>query len=248
MRTDYKGISINTSKNTHEKVFNLVTKNANAIIADIPCGNGAFIQRLKDNGYDNVIAIDIKNILEINHDNFLIGNMNKKLLISDKSVDSVVCIDGIEHINRQFDFVSEIQRILKEKGEFIISTPNISSIRSRWKWLTTSHHHKCNSPLDENNPTPLHHIRMISYPEIRYLLHTNGFQITNVTTNRIKLINWIFSIFIPFIYVTTSWVYYKTGRKENTSKMNKEIKKTMFSKSILFGETLVVKATKIATK
>lgn len=245
MRANYKGISINTTKNTHEKIYHLVNKNTQTSVADIPCGSGAFIQRLKDNGYNNVIAVDINNILEIDHDKFISGNMNEKLPISDDSVDTVVCIDGIEHINKQFDFVGEVNRVLKENGEFIISTPNISSIKSRWKWLITGHHHKCNSPLDENNPNPLHHIGMVSYPEIRYMLHTNGFHITDVKTNRIKAINWIFSILLPIIYVSTSLVYNKTGKRNNVSKMNKDIKKTMFSRTILFGETLIVKAKKI---
>lgn len=245
MRTNYKGISINTSKNTHEKIFSLINNNKENFIVDIPCGSGAFTQRLKDNNYNNIFAIDIKNEMEIDHDNFIIGNMNDKLPFKDESIDTLVCIDGIEHINKQFDFVDEVYRILKINGEFIISTPNISSLRSRWKWLTTGHHHKCNSPLDETNPNPLHHISMISYPEIRYLLHTKGFRINTVTTNRIKIINWLFLIFIPLVYILTSWVYYKTGKKNNMKIINSEIKKRMFSLPVLLGETLIVKAKKI---
>ena len=244
MRRNYKGISINTSKNTHEKVFSLINKDLDSVIADIPSGSGAFIQRLKYHGYKNIKAIDIENILEIEHDDFLIGDMTERLPNTDNSCDVVVCIDGIEHISRQFDFSSEVNRILKNEGEFIISTPNISAIRSRWKWLWTGHHHKCNSPLDENNPSPLHHIGMISYPEIRYLLHTNGFTMDTVTTNRIKPISWIYVILVPLIYLSTAWVYYKTGKKQHTRQLNKDIFRTMFTREILFGETLIVKATK----
>lgn len=150
MRSNYQGISINTSKNTHESVFSLISRH-----------------------YDNTIV-------DIEHGNFVVGDMTKILPLSDESCDVVVCIDGIEHISGQFNFVKEIFRILKNQGECIISTPNISSLRSRWKWLTTGHHHKCKSPLNENNPSPLHHIGMISFPEIRYLLHTNGFSISEI--------------------------------------------------------------------
>jgi 2-polyprenyl-3-methyl-5-hydroxy-6-metoxy-1,4-benzoquinol methylase len=246
MRRNYKGISINTSKNTHEKVFDLISKETNKAIVDIPSGSGAFVQRLKDSGYKNIIAIDIENILEIEHDNFVEGDMTKTLPINDKSCDVVVCIDGIEHISKQFDFVREVNRILKNNGEFIISTPNISSLRSRWKWFTTGHHHKCNSPLNEKHPNPLHHIGMISFPEIRYLLHTNGFKISEVTTNRIKLISWVYGIFIPWVFIATNWVYSKTGRKQGMQEINKGVFKKMFSRSILFGETLIVKAEKNA--
>ena len=245
MRRNYKGISINTSKNTHETVFEMVDKDTNKKVVDIPSGSGAFVLRLKDHGYQNVFAVDIENILEIEHEPFFQGDMTKTFPLEDKSCDAVVCIDGIEHISQQFDFVKECNRVLKEQGDIIISTPNISSLRSRWKWLTTGHHHKCNSPLDENNPTPLHHIGMISFPEIRYLLHTNGFKVTEVRTNRIKPVSWLYVFFLPLIYLSTSWVYYKTGKKQGLSQLNKEVFKTMFSKNILFGETMIVKATKV---
>lgn len=244
MRSNYQGISINTSKNTHESVFSLISRHYDNTIVDIPSGSGAFVQRLKDAGYKNIIAIDIENIQEIEHGNLVVGDMTKILPLSDESCDVVVCIDGIEHISGQFNFVKEIFRILKNQGECIISTPNISSLRSRWKWLTTGHHHKCKSPLNENNPSPLHHIGMISFPEIRYLLHTNGFSISEIKTNRIKPISWIFALILPFVYLSTYCVYYKTGKKQNLEEINKGVFSKMFSKEILFGETLIVKAIK----
>jgi len=165
--------------------------------------------------------------------------------MKDSSVDTLVCIDGIEHIDKQFKFIGEVSRVLKIGGELVVSTPNISSLRSRWRWLMTGHHNKCKSPLNENSPNPLHHIGMLSFPEMRYLLHTNGLIITDITTNRIKHISWIYSILLPFSYLYTTLTYRKTGRKEGTKLINKEIKKSMFSYSVLFGETLIVKAKKI---
>jgi 2-polyprenyl-3-methyl-5-hydroxy-6-metoxy-1,4-benzoquinol methylase len=244
MRRHYRGISINTSKNTHERVFELVGKDTNLSVVEIPSGSGAFIQRLKDAGFKNITAIDIENILEIEHDDFTVGDMTETLPLSEKSSDLVVCIDGIEHISKQVDFVSEVYRILKDQGEFIITTPNISSLRSRWLWFTTGHHHKCNSPLDENNPTPLHHINMISFPEIRYLLHTNGFEINEVRCNRIKPGSLVYALFVPLAFISTAWVYARTGKKQGTSGINRSILKKMFSRDLLFGETLIVKAVK----
>ena len=244
MRRSYQGIAINTSKNTHETVLSLIGQAQNAKLVDIPCGAGAFIARLQDSGYSDILGIDIRNIIQIPHDGFKVGDMTQVLPLDDASVNAVICIDGIEHINRQADFVREVCRVLAAGGEFIISTPNISSLRSRWKWFATGHHHKCNSPLDEDNPNPSHHISMISLPELRYMLHTNGFQLNAVTTNRMKLANLIYALFLPFIYLATSWTYYRAGRKQGTTKLNQAIKQSMFSRQVLFGETLIVKAIK----
>lgn len=245
MRASYKGIPINTSENTHEVVFSLIDQPKDGKIIDIPSGNGAFVLRLNDHGFSNVWAVDIQNLMKFSHEKFIIGDMTRGLNLPTADLDTVVCIDGIEHIRGQDALVKEAHRVLKPGGHLILSTPNISSLRSRWKWFATGHHHKCDSPLDEKNPNPLHHIAMISFPELRYLLHTNGFRITEIQANRCKLGSWLFLPLVPFVYMMTSWVYRKTGKRDKTSNINKEVKKAMFSKSVLFGETLILKATKI---
>lgn len=244
MRNSYKGIEINCAKNTHERIFELVNADINSIIVDIPSGYGAFILRLQDHGFNNIIAIDIKNILKISHNNFSVGDMTKPLPMESNSVDTLVCIDGIEHIDEQFQFIKEVGRILKKDGELIISTPNISSLRSRWRWLMSGHHNKCKSPLDENNPNPLHHIGMISFPEMRYLLHTNGLYIQNISTNRIKPISWLYLLIAPLSYLYTTLSYRKSGQREGTIAINQQVKSGMFSLSVLLGETLIIKAVK----
>jgi 2-polyprenyl-3-methyl-5-hydroxy-6-metoxy-1,4-benzoquinol methylase len=244
MRRSYRGISINTSKNTHEAVFELIRDDPSRTVVDVPAGGGAFVQRLKDHGFDDVWAFDIENLLEIEHEAFVQGDMTEAFPLPSESCDVVVCIDGIEHIGRQSDFIAEVNRVLRPGGEVVISTPNISSLRSRWRWFWTGHHHKCGAPLDEAHPSPMHHVGMISYPELRYLLHTHGFRISAVTTNRVKAISWVYALFLPFAYLATRRVYGRAGRKEGTRAINREILRTAFSRDVLFGETLIVKATK----
>lgn len=244
MRRSYKGIPINTSANTHEKVFILMPGDRKAVVADIPSGAGAFVKRLNDNGYENVIAMDIEPLLRFEHAQFVQADMTKPLPLAEVSLDALVCIDGIEHIERPFDFVREAARVLRKGGNFIISTPNINSLRSRMKWLLTGHHHKCDAPLDENKPSPLHHINMVSYHELRYMLHTNGFEIELTSTNRIKVVSWFYLPLVPLVYLFTSLAYRRAARRDGTKALNKAVKKNMFSAALLFGETLIVKATK----
>ncbi|MCJ8166883.1 class I SAM-dependent methyltransferase [Pontibacter sp. E15-1] len=245
MRRQYKGIPINTSKNTHEKVFSLLPQNKAITVLDIPSGAGAFTQRLKDKGYTNVISVDVVNGLQIDHDRFMLGNMNERLPYDDNTVDAVVCIDGIEHINRQFDFVKEVNRILKPQGVFIVSTPNISSLHSRFRWLLTGHHNKCKVPLNEQHPDPSHHIGMLSYPEMRYLLHSNNFKIDTIATNRIKPVAWVYAPLVPLAYLTTKLVYSSEEKDPGQQNRNKEIIAELYATPILFGETMIVRAQKL---
>lgn len=243
-------INENAAKNTHNVIEELLllSKSTGKLddmkVLDLPCGEGAFTQRIMRNGI-KVIPCDIVNILytsEVN--NFTIVDMDDKLPFDNNLFTDIVCIDGIEHIEKQFDFIRECNRVLRLSGRLIISTPNISSTRSRWRYFLTGHHNKCKSPLNEKNITHLHHKNMISFPELRYILHTNGFEIENVTTNRIKTISWIYAIVYPFLYIATSVVYMKEEKDKAQRKRNREIKKVMFSRSVYFGETLILLAKK----
>lgn len=240
-----KHIPENTSKNTHNTVAALLLADGDKQrVLDIPSGAGSFTQRLLAKKIE-VHSGDIENFMEVDNPNFREGNMNERLPYDDGFFDAVVCIDGIEHLERPFDFISECSRVVKKGGKVIISTPNINSLRSRWRWFWTSHHNKNKVPLNENNPTPLHHINMMAYQRLRYILHTRNFRITAVTTNRIKFISWAYMIFVPLAYLATSFVFNKEEKESRQREVNKEIKKHLFSKALLFGETMIIKAEKI---
>lgn len=51
--------------------------------------------------------------------------------IDDDRFDFVFCLHLIEHINDHVAFVSEVKRVLKPNGTFIVSTPNIKSSLTR---------------------------------------------------------------------------------------------------------------------
>lgn len=240
-----KLIPENTSKNTHNTVAMLLLADGDKQrVLDIPSGAGAFTQRLIAKNIE-VHSGDIENFMEVNNPNFREGNMNERLPYDDGFFDTVVCIDGIEHLERPFDFIGECSRMVKKGGKVIISTPNINSLRSRWRWFWTSHHNKNKVPLNENNPTPLHHINMMAYQRLRYILHTRNFKIITVTTNRVKWISWLYVVFVPFSYLATTFVYNKEEKNDGQRTVNKEIKKHLFSKALLFGETMIVKAERI---
>jgi 2-polyprenyl-3-methyl-5-hydroxy-6-metoxy-1,4-benzoquinol methylase len=232
----------NAGENTHHVIERLVfeEKQHNNIL-DIPCGEGAFARRLTEKKV-NVHAADCENIIKFDGAKFQCADMNEKLPYDDGVFDGVVCIDGIEHIERQFDFIRECRRIVKPDGFLIIATPNISSLRSRWRWLLTGFHNKCKAPLDETAPMPLHHINMVSLPELRYRLATNGFAITKIATNRVKLISWIYFFLVPFSFMRTFVVLRKWSSNKALKSINRQVLRHLFTIQVLFGETLIVKA------
>ncbi len=208
---------------------------------DIPCGSGAFTKRLQNADY-TVVAADIASHAAIPPESFRTANMNERFPFEDGEFDAAVSIEGIEHIERPFDFVRECRRVVKTGGVFIITTPNVSSLRSRWRWFLTGFHNKSKYPLDETNPQPRHHISMISYPQMRYMLHTSGFAIESMTTNRIKTANWLYLPWAPIQIAAQALTFPKGIRGPSHGGVMREVRRDMAQTALLFGETMIVVA------
>jgi 2-polyprenyl-3-methyl-5-hydroxy-6-metoxy-1,4-benzoquinol methylase len=235
----------NTTANTHRVVAELLgcLKDCRRVL-DIPCGEGAFVERISTADVE-IHAADCADLLQTSRAIFQQADMNQRLPYADDQFDAVISIDGIEHLENPFGFVRQCARILRQGGSLIVSTPNISSLRSRWRWFLTGFHNKCKSPLDELRPSPLHHLSMISFPRLRYMLSSSGFRITAVRTNRIKPVSWLYVPWIPLAYGLTAWVFAREERNPEQRKRNREILRQMFSVSILLGETMVVAAERV---
>jgi 2-polyprenyl-3-methyl-5-hydroxy-6-metoxy-1,4-benzoquinol methylase len=243
MRNRQNGIPQNAGKNTHAVVETLLFERGRPeVVLDIPCGHGAFSKRLINQGIAEVHAADCLELIQLPDVTFRVADMNKPLPYEDNCLDAVTCIEGIEHLERPFDFVRECRRILKPRGTVIITTPNASSVRSRWRWFLTGFHNKCKTPLDETNPSPSHHIGLMSLPELRYLLHTNGFDITTIRTNRIKAISWIYLPICPLLFLVTLGVFCREEKDKSQRARNRGILVEMFSLPVLLGEALIVGA------
>ena len=232
----------NTTLNTHCVVAELLGGlPACRRVLDIPCGEGAFVERISALGLE-VHAADCEDLLQASGANFQRADMNQRLPYADGQFDAVVSIDGIEHLQQPFGFVRECARILRGGGSLIVSTPNISSLRSRWRWMLTGFHNKCKNPLNEERPSPLDHLSMISFPQLRHMLHTSAFRLTSIRTNRIKPVSWLYAFWTPLAYVATASVFAREEQDPGQRARNREILRQMFTTALLFGETMIVAA------
>ncbi len=230
------------ARGTHEAVADLILGPGGCRrVLDIPCGSGAFLRRLDRAGLE-VHGADLVKGLEVPGARFRQADMSSPLPYPDGSFDAITCIEGLEHIERPFDFVRECHRILRPGGTLVVSTPNASSLRSRWRWLLTGFHNKCKIPLDETDPSPLHHVNMMSLPELRYLLHTCGFRLAALRTNRIKPISWVYAPWVPLAWLVTAHVFRREEKDPVRRRRNREIARDLFRPAVLFGETLIAAA------
>ena len=107
----------------------------------------------------------------------------------------------------------------------------------------TGFHHKCKYPLDECNPDPRHHINMLAFPALRYMLHTNGFRIKYIATNRIKAVSWLYLPWPPLLCVVSRMALRRGVRNPGHARITAEPQRQMMSLPVLLGETLILVAT-----
>jgi 2-polyprenyl-3-methyl-5-hydroxy-6-metoxy-1,4-benzoquinol methylase len=235
----------NAAKNTHNVVLReLLSRISAGVVLDAPCGEGLLADRMSDAGLE-VIGLDIDAPRTTTKFEFRRADLSAVLPVPDNRVNNVVSVEGIEHLERPFEFVRECRRVISDGGLLIMTTPNISSLRSRWRWFLTGFHNKCKYALDEAHPNPLHHINMLSYHKLRYMLHTNGFRIEKVTTNRIKPINWLYCPVVPLIYAVSRLVVATANEREIDRRLSLEVLRDMMKPALLFGELMIVVARKV---
>ena len=235
----------NAARNAHRVVLRelLARVSPGARVLDAPCGDGSLAAEMTAAGLV-VTGLDIEAPAHGKGFEFRQADLSAALPLAAAAVDVVVSVEGIEHLERPFDFVRECGRVLPQNGLLIMTTPNISSLRSRWRWFLTGFHHKAKYALDETAPSPMHHINMLSYHRLRYILHTNGFRIETVTTNRIKPMSWLYALAVPLVAAASRLNIARARKQEINRAISLDVWRAMMSTPLLFGEGMVMIARK----
>lgn len=236
------------------KIYDSVLRGVQALdlprgakILDAPCGDGEVSVELAKLGFE-ISAVDMVDELlpaaRVALDGrFRVADMTRPLPWPDASFDLILCVEGIEHLEDSFAFLREMRRLIKPGGIAIITTPNILSLRSRMRFFGSGFYNQDPRPLDESARHPLHHIGLRTFPELRYALHTSGFEIMDVGATHKKSIGYAYSIFAPWMWLYTLIAFRKEKSAAQRAR-NKEIRRTLLSPAILYGENLMLVARK----
>lgn len=170
------------SKGTYEKVLTLLGDINGKLVLDCGAGKGKLSETLKNKGA-MVEACDInkKQFLSKNI-KFTEADLNKKLPYKDSRFDIIISIEVLEHLENPSHFLTEIKRILKRGGKAIITTPNISNIKSRLQFLFKGNLHWFHESEFGYNGS--NHINPIYYKEFIFILKKNNLELVKLSTNR----------------------------------------------------------------
>jgi 2-polyprenyl-3-methyl-5-hydroxy-6-metoxy-1,4-benzoquinol methylase len=99
-------------------------------ILEIGCGDGKFLEFLKQKGYENVIGIDISdeqvNLAKEKGLNAVRADVFEFLSKNENTFDAIVAIDTVEHFTKSEVLLlfQSIEKSLKENGLLLLQTPN----------------------------------------------------------------------------------------------------------------------------
>ncbi len=243
----YENLQIIAHERTHQKVLQIFEAfPERGTLLEIPAGEGALAWQLQKLGY-SVTAGDIDpKFFKVRPIRCVAIDLNRKFPVESEQFDFVSCIEGVEHLQDQFQFVRECHRVLRPGGRLVLSTPNILNLASRLKFLLSGFYSLVPRPINEFSQVPVFdHINPVTYYQLRYMLHTQGFRITQVTTDLIRRS----ATALYFLWPLVQLYSIRTMRKERDPQQreaNREIRRILCSPSLLLGRTLILVAQKLS--
>lgn len=234
----------NTVQMTRLQVADLIRAAGHRYVLDVPSGTGALTQLLVERGIE-VVSADLHPEYFVSPNRTCVfADLNARLPFDDAQFDACVCVEGIEHIESPHHFAREANRILRVGGKVYITTPNILSIRSRISYLLRGYPKQFHYMLEIDPLTgseqAIAHINPIGFLELRYVLSRWGFQVDTPRTNCLQKKHSLLYQLVRLFSLT------KGAKSARSHSRVAQVRQMLLSDVVLFGETLILGATKVA--
>jgi SAM-dependent methyltransferase len=221
---------------------------------DLPVGAGVNIDGIRQAGFEPVAGDLFPEKTAEKGVECASVDFNELLPFEDASFEAVLCSEGIEHCERQWQLIREFGRILKPGGSLLITTPNILNLRARLANMTSGNASFKRLPISEvtqvrgrgeDGRLYVGHVFLTSYHVLRFMLAMSGFGEFRVSTAKYSRGS---ALLAPLL-----WLPVRLGARhvekqiaaEGHPEVGREIREHTMSPTLLYGKKLMLLARKL---
>lgn len=194
---------------THEAFIEFFLKHEQppARVLDLGAGQGALTLRLLQTGFTVEACDFFPENFRIERVNCQRADITDSLPYADEYFDIVVAVEVTEHVVDHSRLFSEVFRILKPGGRFYVTTPNILSLKSRARFLSSGFFYSFQL-LEPTRRDGLQHVASLSADQYDYLGRVAGFEPVSFNIDKIQRTSlWLYILLFPL------WKFSPLARK-----------------------------------
>lgn len=210
-------------------------------LVDLGSGCGALGRQLAALPGTRVVGIDL-----VADRSTVLADLNVSLPLGPGTAQGILAVEIFEHVENHYLLAREIARVLAPGGIALITTPNITSYRSRLRFALTGFFVGAKRPLREHHRSPLDHINVLPYWKLRHALAHAQLTVVNASTDRYLPHSFFARLLTPLTrYVTRRRLLSERDAVQRVQ--NATILEHLTSHDLLYGRSLIVIASKRAT-
>jgi SAM-dependent methyltransferase len=193
------------------------------LVVDLPAGEGRMSRTLRQLGA-TVEPYDLyPEFFKVEGMTCRAADLERALPIPSGHADYVVFQEGLEHLPDQLRPLREFNRILKQGGRLILTTPNPSCLRARFCHFLLDSYLLSRLPINETSAIRFldkqeqryyfGHIFLIGAQKLRILGKVAGFRIAAIHRNKYSRFSVLLGVFYPLLALVNLWAYFRSCRR-----------------------------------